>query len=638
MKKHLYLLFGGLFAFGIIANGQSSKSVNSNHRAIDVSAPLKAKPRAVAKDFGDPIWIDTFENLNNWTVSNESTPSVDWIHTTNAGIIPVAALSPFASTTVANGFAFIDGDGQGEGSVQNSNLTLANSINLTDYPNVSLVFEQNTRNFASTYYVRVSIDNGFTWNEIQVNTALATNTNTDNPSVTVVNISALAGGQSQVKIEFNFTANWGWHWAIDDVAIVETPADDLSLLSVYYDDYISYLQLTEFLDVDYLKELEYSSYKTGQVRPLTFGAVVENQGQNPSTGVFLTATVTTPSGVETFTSTPTTVAPGDQVLIQTAPQTLAAFAGGGVVGNYTVSIAVTMDAEDQVPENNVALAKSFSVNTDEMANDLGNTWATFFPTLGQDVIWGSRYMFEQQTPINYIKFAVLSTTAAPTQAGEIIYLNMRTGSVTEPESAINVMNRLYGEEEIGYVLNQADFTTSGAAVTYITMMLPDQLTASPNVIYQPEVEVLFVGEDYMWIPFSNQQEDVAGVLFEYGDVSGGAQGWWTLGGNSPHIRMGFNESVGVDGPSDLDFKIGQNYPNPTTGSTRIDWELLEPAENVQFRITDINGKTVFSKDLGNRPAGVQESLELNLNLAAGSYQYGLQIGNHVIVRKMVITK
>ena len=90
-------------------------------------------------------------------MSNESSPAVDWIYTTDASIIPVGALSPFMSETVENGFAYVDGDGQGEGSVQNSNLTLANSVDLSEIDNVSVNFQQNTRNYQSTYTLRVSL-------------------------------------------------------------------------------------------------------------------------------------------------------------------------------------------------------------------------------------------------------------------------------------------------------------------------------------------------------------------------------------------------------------------------------------------------------------------------------------------------
>jgi hypothetical protein len=640
MRKTLYASIGALLFLSTSLFAQQSKRYEAVKRAIDTSAPaVKAKPRATAKDFGDPIWTEDFATFDNWTVSNQSTPAVDWIRTTDASIIPVGALSPFASTTVANGFAFVDGDGQGEGSVQDCNLTLTTPIDLSASPNVSLIFEQNTRNFASSYFVRVSPDNGATWTEIQVNPNLATNTNTANPETTVLNISAIAGGQSQVLIEFNFTADWGWHWAIDDIAIVETPADDLSLNDVWYDSYIEFLQLEEFLDVDYVQEFEYSQYKTGQVRPLTFVARVENLGQNTQTGVVLTVEVNTPAGTETFSSSAVEVESGTSVLISIPDVNLAAFASGGEVGDYTVTFSITQDQEDQVPDNNAPLSKSFSVNTDLMANDLGDDWTTFYPTLGDDVIWGSRYMFEEETPINFIQFGILSTAAAPSQPGDVVYLNISSGSVLEAAGGDNVMTRYFEDEEIEYVLVEEDFTTS-TDVVWITMPLPADagFTVEPGVVYQAEVQIPPVGEPYLWVPFSNQQEDLAGVLFEFADLSGGPQGWWTLGGNNPHLRLGYNSAVGVDGPNDLTFKLGQNYPNPTTGSTRIDWELLEPADNVQFRITDINGRTVYQKDLGSRPAGVQESMELSLNLASGTYQYALRIDNHVIVRKLVIAK
>ncbi len=640
MKKLLYLLAGGMFLVSTSVNAQSSKSANTVKKSADVSATNTIKPqnRVQAKDFGDPIWEDTFENFDNWTVSNESSPAVDWIYTTDASIIPVGALSPFMSETVENGFAYVDGDGQGEGSVQNSNLTLANSVDLSEIDNVSVNFQQNTRNYQSTYTLRVSPDNGVTWIDIPVNSNLDVNTNTANPELTSINVSEYLAGSPEALIEFNFSANWGWHWAIDDVAFVETPEDDLGLISVHYDEYIEYLQLEEFLDVDYLQEIEHSSYKQDQVRPLSFVADVRNQGINVQTGVVLTADVTTPDGTEQYTSDPIDIESGVETFLKIEDVMLDAFNGGeGAIGNYSVEFSIDWDQEDQIPANNEPLSKSFTVNDEYMATDLGTDWATYYPTLGEDVIWGTRMMFEQETTINYIQFGILSTDDAPSQPGDVVYLNMRTGSVLETEGGENTMNRLYGDDEIEYVLTEAEFTT-GEQTIWITVPLPEEVTVSPGVVYQGEVEIPVIGEDYLWVPFSNQQSSFVGVLFEYAEQSGGPQGWWTLGGNVPHIRLGYNESLGVDGPSDLTFKLGQNYPNPTTGATRIDWELLEPANDVQFRITDINGRLVYQEDLGNRPAGVQESLDLNLDLAAGNYQYALQVGNEVIVRKMVVTK
>lgn len=624
--------------------GQTSKSDHTKKRSVDVRTHQNSNQvRTTIQSKGVSIFSDDFQNFDNWDVSDMSAPNPwGWTHETDPTIIPVGALSPFMSETVDNGFAFVEGDSQGENSVQNANLTLNTPVDLTNVPFASVRFAQNSRNYLTTYTMRVSPDNGENWVDIEVNENLDVGDNTDNPELVSINISSIAGGASAVLVEFNFQADWGWHWAIDDFAIVETPQNDLTLLNAYYDEYVDYLDLDEFLDTDYLPQVEHSNYHKDQVRPLSLIVDVSNQGLDTQTNVVLTVEVTDPNGTTTpYTSDPVDIESGIQTQLRIDDVMLDAFNGGtnADLGNYSLEYSISWDQEedDGVPLNNELIERSFMVNDLYMATDQGQNWSTYYPDLGEDVIWASRVMFEQEMDIEYISFGVLQTDDAPSQPGDLVFLNMRSGSVLETVSEDNEMNRYFGAEELEYVLSEDDFTTSEETV-WINYMLPEPITVSPGVVYQSEIEIPIVGEDYLWIPFSNQQSDYVGVLYEYEFESDGPQGWWTLGGNNPHLRVGPSTPVGVNGPDALSFKLGQNYPNPTTGSTRIDWELLEPADNVQFRISDINGRTVYQEDMGSRPAGVQESLELNLNLAAGSYQYALQIGNQIIVRKMVITK
>jgi len=621
--------------------GQTSKTEHAKKRSEDIPATTTSNQnRAIRQAKGNAIFSDSFANLDNWTLSNNSTPVLDWVHTTNADTIVVTALSPMMSTTVSDGFMYIEGDSQGEGSVQDANLTMATPVDLTNFPFVSVQFEQNTRNWQTTYTMRVSADGGENWIPLTINEDIGTSENSANPELVSINISDIAGGASEVLVEFNYNATWGWHWAIDDFAIVETPENDLAMTTAYYDKYVDFLALDEFLDVDYIQEVEHSNYHKDHVRPLSFIVEVANLGVNTQTDVVLTAEVTDPTGATTsYTSDPIDVEAGVATVLRIDDVMLDAFNGGtdAATGAYSITYSVDQNEEDEVPSNNQPLERSFMVNDQYMATDLGQNWSTYYPTLGEDVIWASRCMFEQEDQVEYISFGVLQTDDAPSQPGDIVFINMRSGSVLETESEDNVMNRYFGAEELDYVISEGDFTTS-EEVVWINYMLPEPISVSPGVVYQGEVEIPIVGEDYLWIPFSNGQSDFTGVLYEYSDESGGPQGWWTLGGNNPHIRLGLDFVVGTEDQQALNFKMGQNYPNPTTGSTRIDWELLEPADNVQFRISDINGRTVYQEDLGSRAAGVQESLELNLNLAAGNYQYALQIGNNIIVRKMVITK
>lgn len=641
MKKAFYLLLGGMILLSGSMYGQSSKAVHAKKRSMDLAPTnISNQNRVTRQAKGNAIFEDSFANLDNWDLSNNSTPVLDWTHTLNADTIVRADLRPFMSTTIEDGFIYIEGDSQGEGSVQDASITMNTTVDLSNFQFVSVQFEQNTRNWQTTYTMSVSADGGDNWVPITINEDIGTSENSGNPGLVSINISDIAGGASEVMVEFNYNATWGWHWAIDDFAIVETPENDLSMAAAYYDKYIDFLSLDEFLDVDYLPELEHTNYHNDQVRPLSFIVEVTNNGINTQTDVVLTAEVTDPTGATTpYTSDPIDIESGITTFVRIDDVMLDAFNGGtdAEIGDYSITYSIDQNEEDELPDNNAPLQRSFSVNDLYMATDLGQGWSTYYPTLGEDVIWASRYMFEQEMDIEYISFGVLSVDDAESQPGDQVFLNMRSGSVLEAESEDNVMNRFFEEDQLDYVLSEGDFTTS-EDVVWINYMLPEPITVSPGVVYQGEVEIPIIGEDYLWIPFSNGQSEYAGVLYEYSDESGGPQGWWTLGGNNPHIRLGPSQPVSVNDPDALTFKLGQNYPNPTTGSTRIDWELLEPADNVQFRISDINGRTVYQEDLGSRAAGVQESLELNLNLAAGSYQYALQIGNNIIVRKMVITK
>ena len=210
------------------------------------------------------LWTNEFDNASDWVIDNScsytgynivggydyvnqstinapsactspGTIAIDpntgntaqWRFETDPNIIPVAAQSPFVSSSVSNGFLFIDSDacggGDGDGTPIYVSATIVTPIDLSAENNVILSFSHNYKWWKDTRGVRVSGDNGTTWHQYEItnNSGYSNGQSSGNPEITSIDISSVAGGQSQVLIQFFYEDNdfWAWYWAIDDVRI-----------------------------------------------------------------------------------------------------------------------------------------------------------------------------------------------------------------------------------------------------------------------------------------------------------------------------------------------------------------------------------------------------------------------------------
>jgi len=73
------------------------------------------------------------------------------------------------------------------------------------------------------------------------------------------------------------------------------------------------------------------------------------------------------------------------------------------------------------------------------------------------------------------------------------------------------------------------------------------------------------------------------------------------------------------------------YPNPSSGNLTISG--LPENENSTIKITDVNGKTVYSQSTTH----IRSDLDL-LPLANGIYLVEIQIGTFKLVKKLVLPK
>jgi hypothetical protein len=287
------ILVVGANAQGVGANSQhrtelrTKYDLSSSNPTQTTSLPQGNAERAV-------IWSDDFSNPANWTLTNTSAPTpYNWEFTTT--YVPVtplpASLLPPASTTAANGFALIDSDGQpgnadGNGAIV-AEITNATPIDLTAYPNVVLKFQHSYRWWHEDRGVRVSGDNGATWTEYYITSddpgvipgGFPNDQNSENPEYEAINISAVAGGQSQVLVQFFYNDNnyWGWYWVVDDVEIIEQPANDIQLLSGWFvgtnNEGVEYGRTPSFhLDASYVVGAEVYNFGTDDQTNIEFEA------------------------------------------------------------------------------------------------------------------------------------------------------------------------------------------------------------------------------------------------------------------------------------------------------------------------------------------------------------------------------
>jgi hypothetical protein len=87
---------------------------------------------------------------------------------------------------------------------------------------------------------------------------------------------------------------------------------------------------------------------------------------------------------------------------------------------------------------------------------------------------------------------------------------------------------------------------------------------------------------------------------------------------------------------DVNILLGQNYPNPATGITRVELEIPEVVNQLNLTVTGMNGKVVKRLSFSNLNAG-KESIEINVNdLPNGQYFYTVEADGFKASKKMMV--
>lgn len=593
MKK-IYISLLGLLALNTVS-AQLVNNSNVTPAKKYTSYSDKVKPSATVAPKGITLWQNDFSVGADWTMDNTSNPAYDWFITTDANLIPVSGLAPAAFTTVSNGYALIDSDGQGNSATQNANITYTGTIDLTGYNNVSLVFEQNYRTYLDTRIVRVSNDGGTTWTDFIVTDGTeTTGVNTANPDTYSIDISSVAGNQSNVKIQFNYQGNWGWHWAVDDVKITVTDDYDLKLNSAYWGS-------TGFWGV----RLPYYQVPTTQVAPIDFSGVVKNIGVITQNDITFSATV--PSlyaGVS-----------GQYSLSAGQSDTLdctTAFTPAAAVAAHTVNFMTTSGATDANTADNTISPLTLNVTNYVYARDAGVANGGSY-NAGEGFEVGNIFDMVTAQDIKGIDVFIASTAVAGAEIYVRLYsIDAGTGDF------------VFMDESLPYTLLAGDLND------LVTLTLQSTQTLNANESYLAVVGSYGDGgaSNDLVVGTSGNSEPQTTFYFDMTDVT------WYYTTSTPMVRLNFDPSLGLD---EVTNTFGMNvYPNPANSIATVSFELANEAD-VVLNVTDLSGKVVYNNAMGT-VNGAQKVTVNTDSLTSGVYMVNINVNGTVSTQKLIVRK
>lgn len=601
MKKIYISLFAASLASGVVAQSFTSPLLPAG-KNTEIST--KVKPSGQNYKKGAILWSNNCDNISDWTLIKDdvggTATTVDWTIETDAMASPRTEFQPFMFTSVGDGFLFIDSDAAGSVDI-NATIEYTAAIDMSANTAINLVYETAYRNYQEIRTVQVSGDNGSTWTDYVIHDgASAVNTNTANPETTVINISAVAGGQSQVKFRFKYEGNFDWFWSIDDVRIEVTDDNDLRVDNVNFRTMGSYGI-----------GLPYYQVPVAQAQPIEFYSVVTNIGALNQTNTTLTADVT---GAGTFTGTSaagfTSVVGSTDTIIATTMFTPAS------AGTYNIDYDVMMDNADINAANNSG-ALAFDLTTNIYARDNGVSDGGSFNQ-------GAAYELGNVFDIfaNQDLYGCDIKLSTSTEGNPLIFAKLYKFDAIDG-------TRVFVDQTDDYSVTAAEIT-AGAEIT-LAFNGPITLTATDSYL-------LVVGSygdggatNDLVIATAGESEPQTSNLYDEPTTT-----WFYVTG-TPWVRMNFDGSASVEEIVEGNVTVSQNFPNPFTGNTTVNYTLTSNDE-VTVEITDVTGKVIEVMNEGVRTAG-SHTLTINSNkLAAGTYYYSVSTSNGKVTKSMNVTK
>jgi hypothetical protein len=453
------------------------------------------------------------------------------------------------------------------------------------------------------------------------------------PAIMEVNVSDVAAGMAGVQMRLHWVNSALYYWAIDDFTLSEAYNDDLK---------ISYVQMEwEDNDPNTLVPWIYNIPKSqldGTNGLANFQTTALNFGENDQEDVYLDLDITKNGNSVFHRMSPQK----DLSVLVTDTIEIAEKYSPVDYGHYKLSMELKSKSADENLTDNKRevffnVTDSIYSRADD-TNDLG--WSFTMERYDINAEANVGFFTGTMFPIyNDCEVSSVSVFIAGGKADELINYRYSLYYVPVEESDPTPFEVLSTET---IQLDSADFGT------WVTLMFDKD----------GETEFLKKGDlVYAGLTFDNMNPEYMvrrnkgieigtdnSVKLVESTAIGFSNGYWEtglgdfIGKRNLMIRLNLNDHANlIDGVEAIrqEALLGQNYPNPFTGSTQINFELSSGSD-VTFELTDISGRKVLEIHKGHLPAGTHTTELETGNLEAGVYFYTLRAGNFIKTKQLVI--
>lgn len=594
-------------------------------------------------DWEDPTDPKGWKAPEGWIIEDNSSDDNGfvWVWTRDSMQGPFAQRDGgyiLNSSTGDNGFISIDLDNHNayknymEMLFVNSSITLPN-IDCSEHHSVIIGLEQMFKYFNSPrMLIEVSNDNGAHWAEFDLKMGAKSGVNVmnlpnDEVAQYTANLSDVAGGQADVTIKITWEGSMLYFWMLDDIVLFEGWDYDLKMnhwQAQHIDD--RFEQQSGFC---------YMMPKT-QILPIGgFEGSVINYGEYEMTDVKLNVKISK-NNIEQFNASSEAVPyiyfgdPVDTLRIEEVYTPID-------FGHYNVTMSMLGVEDEQAPDNNMT-SYFFHVTDSVFARTPDVKEADDSP-------WRSYYQYTHEGDIIGVEF----NPVADCQASSIsVYISRSNLDVDFKFILMEIRDTEGDELEIVELL--------ASETQWVDQEILDNGWVTLPLDPDGVGENLKAGGRYLaavqfWTYIAEEDLKDRGDAFYVGasqnyPASYDKQWWyesypgeWTQGSNfNKMIRLNIdNHENIIDGIeiANIGNALEQNYPNPFSSSTQIDYSLSND-ENVSIEIKDVSGRLVRSVKQELQSAGKHSVTISKDNLDAGLYFYTLKAGTTILTKRMTI--